>query len=89
MKRKPSFDGRLIAHAWINLPSDKVFDGVEQEFFNKKSYYAVFNAKEEVVYDYDEMMRSMAESNTNGPWHATKGELGKRGIRLQYQSLYQ
>ncbi len=31
-----SWDGRLIAHAWVKLPSRKVFDGVEQEFFDKR-----------------------------------------------------
>src|SRR4030088_2201506 len=33
-----------MAHAWVELPGEVVFDGVVQAFFNRASYYTVMAA---------------------------------------------
>lgn len=68
-----TFDGETIAHAWVLTASGKVFDGVEQEFFDRASYYDTFNAREEYRYSHAEMMELISKTKRFGPWQPTKG----------------
>ena len=44
--RQGPLAGKAIEHAWVDLEDGKVFDGVLQKFFEKKSYYRFWQAKE-------------------------------------------
>lgn len=80
-------DGRVVAHGWVELPGNKVFDATNGEFYDKAWYYKAMNAQAEKTYSAEEMWSAMEKSRNWGPWHATKGvynklpSKGKKGKR--------
>ena len=69
-----------IAHAWIELPGDIVFDGTQTQFFDKSDYYKVTNAVPEYKYTFDKAREFMLNEGYFGPWETTSGLL-KNDIR--------
>src|SRR5687767_11956716 len=67
------------AHAWVELPSGLVFDGVRQEFYDREGYSQVLHAVAEATYDATAMIEQMRESVRYGPWHT--GVLGRDASR--------
>jgi len=57
-----------LAHAWVELPGDIVFDGVVQAFFTRDSYYAVMGAQPLETYSASETQRLAEFSGYSGPW---------------------
>jgi hypothetical protein len=57
-----------LAHAWVELPGDVVFDGVVQTFFTRSSYYRVMAALPLTTYSGVETQRLAAASGFAGPW---------------------
>ncbi len=39
-----------VDHAWVELPGDVVFDGVQHEFYDRHDYYRVLQAQKGVAY---------------------------------------
>ena len=66
----------LIAHAWVLLPGNKVFDGVLQMFLDAGSYHQGVGAKAERVYSVAEMVELIKKHGHWGPWHETSGAIG-------------
>ena len=64
--------GEKCSHAWVEF-GNIVFDGVDQEFYNKNEYYKKFNVEIEEKYDYNEALELMRNTGESGPWHNTKG----------------
>ena len=59
-----------MAHAWVDLPGDVVFDGVVQAFFTRASYYAVMAALPLDTYSGLEAERLANAYGYPGPWNA-------------------
>src|SRR3979411_533194 len=59
-----------MAHAWVELPGEIVFDGVVQAFFTRASYYAVMRAMPVDAYTATEMRGFVAVHGHPGPWNA-------------------
>jgi hypothetical protein len=59
-----------MAHAWVELPGDVVFDGVVQAFFTRASYYAVMAALPLAAYSGLETQRLATARGYPGPWNA-------------------
>jgi hypothetical protein len=57
-----------IPHAWVELPEDIVFDGVQQRFYQKRGYYEVYRAEKIVEYTPEEAAKTMLEFNYIGDW---------------------
>ncbi len=57
-----------MAHAWVELPGEIVFDGVVQAFFTRASYYAVMSARPRNRYSGRETQRLADSSGYSGPW---------------------
>jgi len=57
-----------MAHAWVELPGEIVFDGVVQAFFSRDSYYAVMGAQPLDTYSGPETQRLADSSGYSGPW---------------------
>jgi len=57
-----------MAHAWVELPGEIVFDGVVQAFFTRASYYAVMRARPRNTYSGRETQRLADSSGYSGPW---------------------
>src|SRR5713226_8061633 len=58
-----------LAHAWVELPGDIVFDGVVQAFFTRASYYAVMAALPLDTYSGLEAERLADVYGDPGPWN--------------------
>ena len=69
----------LWAHAWVELPDGRVFDGVRQEFYDREGYCRVLGAVAEATYDAPAMIEQMRASVRYGPWHT--GLLGRAATR--------
>ena len=63
-----------MAHAWVELPGNVVFDGVVQAFFTRDSYYAVMSAQPLDVYSGLETQRLADSSGYSGPWEVSPSE---------------
>src|SRR5262249_17729628 len=61
------FNGR-IAHAWVELAADVIFDGTLQAFFQAAGYRRVLQAQEEHSYGRTQALLVCASSGTGGPW---------------------
>jgi hypothetical protein len=57
-----------MAHAWVELPGEIVFDGVVQAFFTRDSYYAVMRARPRDTYSGRETQCLADSSGYSGPW---------------------
>jgi hypothetical protein len=57
-----------LAHAWVELPGDIVFDGVVQAFFSRASYYAVMGAQPMDTYTGPETQHLSDAYGYSGPW---------------------
>jgi hypothetical protein len=63
-----------LAHAWVELPGEVVFDGVVQAFFERASYYKVMGAQPVDTYSGRETARLAASYSPSGarargsPW---------------------
>jgi hypothetical protein len=57
-----------MAHAWVELPGNVVFDGVVQAFFTRDSYYAVMGAQPVRMYSGLQTQRLADASGYSGPW---------------------
>ncbi len=64
-----------IAHAWIELPGNVVFDGTQTQFFDKSDYYKVTKAIPEHRYTFDKAREFMMDEGYFGPWESTTGLL--------------
>lgn len=73
--------GVKIAHAWVELPGDVVFDGTQTQFFDKNDYYKVTGAVKQHEYTFDEARTKMLSQGHFGPWEVISGMLkdGGRG----------
>jgi len=67
-----------IAHAWVELLGDVVFDGVVQAFFTRASYYAIMGVQPQKSYSGAETRQLMDSSGYSGPWDESSwGKVGK------------
>jgi hypothetical protein len=57
-----------LAHAWVELPGDIIFDGVVQAFFTRASYYTVMGARAVHTYSGAETRCLADASRFSGPW---------------------
>jgi hypothetical protein len=60
-----------MAHAWVELPGDIIFDGVVQAFFTRASYYAVMSAQPMDTYSGRETQRLADSYGYGGPWEVS------------------
>ncbi len=67
-----------MAHAWVELPGDVVFDGVVQAFFSRASYYAVMGALALATYSGAETQSLTETSGYAGPWSSPLVNVGKK-----------
>jgi hypothetical protein len=67
--------GERIAHAWVELPGDRVFDGVAQGFYHRDSYYKMLSAIAERRYTRTQFLNHAIQTGSYGPWHPTAGAL--------------
>lgn len=86
--------GLNAAHGWVEI-GDVVFDGLEQRFFTRDSFYAATSARPEVRYDPVELARLVATTGHFGPWHGPQvnnedalGDTGGLGDLLAADSAY-
>jgi hypothetical protein len=56
-------------HAWIDMPSGRVFDPVAQVFYDRDAYYRVLEAEDERVYTPQEAGQLALTMKHAGPWH--------------------
>lgn len=61
--------GYPVDHAWVEIASDVVFDGVAQRFYDRASYYEVRRAVAEASYSVVEACDHVRRSLHTGPWH--------------------
>lgn len=62
-----------IAHGWVELPGNRVFDGTHQAFYDKDAYYKAFHAVPEKAYSVEQARGMMLKHKHFGPWHDTSG----------------
>jgi hypothetical protein len=62
-----------LAHAWAELPGNRVFDGVAQGVYQRDSYYTMLSAIAERRYTRTEFLNGAIQARSYGPWHATTG----------------
>jgi hypothetical protein len=68
-----------MAHAWVELPGEVVFDGVVQAFFNRASYYTVMGAQALDSYSGSETRRCTDLYGYPGPWEVSPSvNVGKK-----------
>lgn len=67
------FDAVRIGHAWIETTDGKVFDGTTQQWYERDSYYRVFNAEAERTYTATEARAQLLRTRNWGCWHMTAG----------------
>jgi hypothetical protein len=58
-----------IGHAWVEGPTDWVFDGVQQRFYNRDDYYRACGAKPIARFDLKGAIRATIRTRHFGPWH--------------------
>jgi hypothetical protein len=72
-------DGDLVwAHAWVELPGGRVFDGVRQQFYDRDGYQRVLQTTVEATYGPEAMVAQLRAARHYGPWH--DGVLGHDAI---------
>ncbi len=69
----------LGAHAWVELPGDLVFDGVQQRFYDRADYGRVLGVTAEASYHPLEVVDRLRTTQRYGPWH--RGVLGAATAR--------
>jgi hypothetical protein len=67
-----------MAHAWVELPGEIVFDGVVQAFFTRASYYSVMGALEMSAYSGAETQRLASAYGSSGPWGSPSVNVGRK-----------
>lgn len=67
---------RVLGHAWVLVRSG-VFDPVQQNFFDKASYYRILKAKEIRVYSHGEALSRFSRGTLLGPWLLVPGVIHK------------
>lgn len=60
--------GGTMDHAWVVINDAIVFDGAQQQFYDKDDYYAAFSAKEAKRYSPTDMKKAMLKAKHWGPW---------------------
>lgn len=60
--------GNAIDHAWVVINDTIVFDGAQQQFYDKADYYDAMNVKETKSFDPTEMKVQMLKTKHWGPW---------------------
>jgi hypothetical protein len=68
-----------VAHAWVELPGNIVFDGVMQRFYIKEGYYKTLKITKLVEYTSFKASRLILEYRHFGPWHSDHG--GQKDIQ--------
>ena len=61
-------DGAGIAHSWLELPGDVVFDGVTQRFYRQTAYYERRGAEVDRTFTVFEALLMTARHHHFGPW---------------------
>ena len=59
----------VTQHAWVDLGTGVVFDGVLQGFYAASGYAEVYRTEEVVRYTPSEAVRMLLEHKHWGPWH--------------------
>lgn len=72
-------DNMTIAHGWIEIDDKIVYDGANQEFYDKQDYYDFTDAQVEKTYKTEEAMRHMTTSGHYGAWHESAGRYIDKG----------
>jgi hypothetical protein len=62
-------------HAWVEIESTTVYDGVTGRFYDRTSYYETTHAVAEAKYSVREAAERMLSENHCGPWHDVRPEV--------------
>jgi hypothetical protein len=78
---QPSGEGPLLYHAWVEIGSDVIFDGVLQAFYAATGYAEVCRSQPEARYTSEQFLNMVV--NHYGPWHVERESDGElRGVRV-------
>lgn len=55
-------------HAWVEIESTTVYDGVTGRFYDRTSYYETVHAVAQVRYTFREVTRRLLATKHWGPW---------------------
>lgn len=61
-----------IGHAWVELPSGKIYDPVLDQEFDPEVHKSFFSAQEEERFTQDEVQRMISDHGHWGPWDEPK-----------------